>query len=111
MFRAIFAITAVVWSFSSAWGEGSVPATIKPLADSYQRCVVDRARSFAGSADSAEAIVRDSIGACAPQKSALSEGLRPAGLGSDESTNFLSKLDQQVSHAASQAVLEERAAH
>jgi hypothetical protein len=113
MSRALVTIAALVLSCSFVWGEGAplAPAAVKPLADSYERCVVDRAKSFAGSADSAEAIVREAIRACAPQKGALSEALRPAGLNPDASASFLSKLDEQVSQTALQAVLEERAAH
>ena len=89
----------------------SASATTKPLLDAYVACVADRAKSFAGSADSAESIVKDAMEACAVHRRALSDALQTARINLEELTDFLKKYDGQVSEAASQAVLDERNAH
>lgn len=113
MSRAIFTAIALVLSCGFASGEvsQSVPASAKPLFESYESCVVGRARSFSGSADSAESISKNAMTACATEKRAFDDALRLAGLGSDDVAGLLANLDQQVFQAASSAVLEERAAH
>ena len=113
MSRTTFAAIALVMSYSLGAAEisKSVLVATKPTLDAYQSCVVDRARSFAGSPNSTESIVKGAMGACAAENRALSEALRVAGVGSDESAAVMSTLDQQIFQAASQGVIEERGAH
>lgn len=87
-----------------------MPASAKPLLDAYQSCVVERARSFAGSPDASESIIKNAMTACAAEKRAFSDALL-AGRSSDDVAVLLASLDQQVFQAASSAVLEERASH
>ena len=109
MSRTVVAVLAIVASCSVAGSEVSTSTltTTKPLRDAYASCVVGRAKSFAGSPDSTESIVKSAMKACADEKRSLDEAL--AGVGSAET--FLTALDQQVFQAALQAVVEERAAH
>ena len=113
MSRTIFAAIALVVSYSLGCAEISKSAlvTTRPTLDAYRNCVVGRAKSFAGSPDSTESIIKSAMGACAAEKRALSEALGLAGVGSDELAAFMSTLDQQIFQAASLAVTEERAAH
>jgi hypothetical protein len=113
MFRTAFAMFVLFLGCSFVGGETlmSASATTKPLLDAYVACVTSRARSFAGSADSAESIVKDAMGACAVHRRTLGDVVRTAGVSLEELTEFLNKSDGQVHKAASEAVLEERNAH
>lgn len=113
MSRTISAAIALVLSYGCVSGQvsKSAPVSTKPLLEAYEKCVVERARSFSGSADSSESISKNAMTACATEKRAFDDALRRAGLGSEDIVALLANLDQQVFQAASSAVLEERAAH
>jgi len=111
MSRTIFATLALVLSSSFVCGQVLEVASAKPLLDAYEGCVVGRAKSFAGSPDSPEHIVKGAMAACAGEKRAVSEAIGIAGVSSDGLADLLNKFDAQVFKAASQAVLEERDAH
>jgi hypothetical protein len=113
MSRTIFAVLLLVASHGFVCAEAlkSLPATAKPLLDAYRGCVVDRAKSFAGSPDSTERLIKEAMGACATAKRALSEALGRGGFDSADVNAALGDVDQQVFQAASQAVEEERASH
>lgn len=89
----------------------AVLARTKVQLSAYEGCVVGHAKSFAGSPDSTESIVKSGFGACAPQRRVLGEALMTAGVSSDKLVALLDGLDQQVSGAASAAIVEERASH
>lgn len=101
----------LICGFASGEGSQSVPASAEPLFKSYESCVVGRAKSFAGSPDASESIIKNAMTACAAEKRAFNDALRRAGLGSDDVVGLLASLDRQVFKTASSAVEEERAAH
>jgi hypothetical protein len=113
MSRTILASIALVMNCSFVWAEtaASILVAIKPQQDAYENCVAGRAKSFAGSPDSVEAIVKSAIAACAAERRALSGALGGAGLAPGALANALNAIDAQVSQVASKAVLEERDSH
>ena len=113
MLRTIFATIALVSSYGFACAEVSRSAltSAKPQVDAYESCVVGRAKSFAGSPDSTESIIKGAIAACIAEQRALTDALGLAGVSSGEADDVLKALDKQLFQAASQAVLEERTSH
>lgn len=77
----------------------------------YESCVVGYAKSFAGSPESSETIIRRATGECVSARRALSEALVAAGARSDVLTELFNGIDKRVAQEASRAVAEERASH
>ena len=110
MIRTTLAAVALVSGCSIGLGETSTAASKKEFL-AYESCVVGHARSFAGSPDPTDNIVKNALASCASQRRALSEALVRAGVSSDGLAASLSAFDKQVFQASSRAIVEERAAH
>jgi hypothetical protein len=112
MSRTVSTAIALVLSCGVVSAEVSqtIPAAAQPLFGAYRGCVVERARSFAGSADAAEVLIKNAMTACAAEKRALNDAL-VAGRSAGDVAGLVASLDQQVFQAATTAVLDERAAH
>src|SRR5262245_30484078 len=113
MIRTILAAAALLTSCSAGSSETSGAAPLAPREErqAYETCVVGHAKSFAGSPDRSEDIVRRALVSCAPERRVLREALIRAGVSSGELPASLNAFDKQVSQTASAAILEERAAH
>jgi hypothetical protein len=88
--------------------QNPTPAYAQLFLDAWERCVSEKAKRYATSPDSTEFIVKVATRACDEQRNAMGAALARSGEPVAVQQTTLNSLEQQITQAAAEAILEAR---